>query len=271
MSFREHVRGVTHNLIANIIIAAGATMISWYTAHQAIVAGTPRYVAILIGLSATALIAFIFAAVSFGVSHWRKHKTPVPSPHHPQPHEHCETQISNLQSEVSQLREQCSALTAQLAGKREQVKGLQREKDNVEAPRSKRADIQGEIREGSFVSDGGDMRARVKIRLIFFNRGELTTLRSFGLRVSHPYYKKTWESRSIRWQKIGEDMPNLAGLLSQKPPFELVPGIHHDGWLMFDMPNEAHADEMFDPAVIVTDGFGDEHVIESKLRLRRSR
>jgi hypothetical protein len=66
-------------------------------------------------------------------------------------------------------------------------------------------------------------------------------------------------------------MPNLADLVHQKPPFEIGPGKHIDGWLQFETRNVAQSDELFDPALIITDGFGDEHVIESKLRLRRTR
>ena len=67
----EHARGVTHNLIANLIVAGGAAVIGWVTGHRALLFGLPSYLAILIGLVAAAMVSIVFAAVSVGISKWR--------------------------------------------------------------------------------------------------------------------------------------------------------------------------------------------------------
>jgi hypothetical protein len=128
IKFKEHARGVTHNLVANLIVAGGAVAISWYTAHQAIVAGIPRYIAIVIGLGAAALVAFVFAAVSFGLAKRRTKDKSQESPVlEPKLHENCERTISNHELTIRRLQDQNEAQAIRMSAQDDQIKRLQRE------------------------------------------------------------------------------------------------------------------------------------------------
>ena len=74
--FKEHFKNVVYNLIANLVIVAGGGLISLYTAHQAVIAGVPRYVAVLIGVGVFAVLAVAVAAIAWAVSRfWTPNKS----------------------------------------------------------------------------------------------------------------------------------------------------------------------------------------------------
>jgi hypothetical protein len=128
IKFKEHVRGVTHNLVANLIVVALAAVISWYTAHQAEVAGIPRYKAIVIGLSAATLVAVIFAAVSFGRAKRRTNDVSQDPPiRDPKLHENCERTISNHEATIRRLQNQNETHTIRVSAQDDQLKRLQGE------------------------------------------------------------------------------------------------------------------------------------------------
>ena len=172
---------------------------------------------------------------------------------------------------ATQSTDMTPAGSSQVRALNDRIKGMEEEIRSLKSNR-KRAEIKGEIREGSFTQEGGVPTYTVKVRVLFYNRGELTTLRGFKLKVSHPRPAQTWESRGVHWGDVGNDMENLAKLLNQKPPYDLVPGKHIDGWLQFRVVLHGHTyAELFDPTLIITDGFGDDHEITSNLTLRRTR
>ena len=76
VKLQERAKGVFDNLIANLIVAGGAGLISWYTANQAIVAGIHRYLAILIGVIVFAVLGFTLVPLRLGSQDYeRENKT----------------------------------------------------------------------------------------------------------------------------------------------------------------------------------------------------
>jgi hypothetical protein len=134
--------------------------------------------------------------------------------------------------------------------------------------RKTRAEIKGEIKEGSFRHNGMGFEVQVSIR--FYNVGQPTTLMKFGLRVSRPIENEVWETFSVMSGAIGDDMPNLVELQWQKPPFEFIPGIHRDGWLRFSFRNQRKQYyELYHPTLLIQDGFGEIHEITSDKVLKK--
>jgi hypothetical protein len=121
---KKHATAVAHHIIADLIVAGGAGMISWYTAHRAFLHGVSDYVAILIGVGVFFVIAVGYAAIVWAgaIRRTREQKSPAETA---QEIDFSPSAIEKLSSEKQSLEEALSQRRSEIASLEKQLKTSQ--------------------------------------------------------------------------------------------------------------------------------------------------